>query len=36
MKNQSSLNHSETVIVYLIATGLLLAVMTIAYLGWQP
>jgi hypothetical protein len=36
MKNQSSLNAGETVIVYLIAACLLLAVMTIVYLGWQP
>lgn len=35
MKNHSSVNTSETVIVYLIAAGLILAVMTIAYLGWQ-
>jgi hypothetical protein len=36
MKNQSSLNVSETLIVYLIAAGLLSLVMTIAYIGWQP
>ena len=35
MKNHSSVNTSESIIVYLIAAGLILAVMFIAYIGWQ-
>ena len=35
MKNQSLGNTSENVIIYLIAAGLILAIMTIAYMGWQ-
>lgn len=35
MKKSSSVNISESLIVYLIAAGLLAAVMVIAYIGWQ-
>jgi hypothetical protein len=35
MKNQSSVHINETLIVYLIAAGLFIAVMAVAYLGLQ-
>ena len=35
MKKPSSLNGSETVIVYVIAAVLLTSVWVIAFLGWQ-
>jgi hypothetical protein len=36
MKNQSSVHINETVIVYLIAAVLFVAVMAVAYMGLQP
>jgi hypothetical protein len=35
MKNPSSLRVSETVIIYLIAAGLLTGVMVLAFVSWQ-
>jgi hypothetical protein len=35
MKKSSSLQASETFIVYLIAAALLTGVMVVAFLGWQ-
>jgi len=35
MKKPSSLQVSETIIIYIIAAALLTVVMTLAFVGWQ-